>query len=96
MEGAALVTLGSPLAVTAIRNALRPIGHPSCAPAWFNPTDPRDVVALYPLQTQRFGVDPEIENKTDVHNETPNRHGIAGYLGDPVVAQRIHAALSAP
>jgi hypothetical protein len=29
-----------------------------------------------------------------VANPTPNRHGISGYLSDPVVARRIHDALT--
>lgn len=89
------VTLGSPLGIKAIRKHIRPIAHPRCAASWFNAMDERDVVALYPLDHRRFGVDPAIENKTDVHNHTPNRHGIEGYLGDPVVAARIYQALTA-
>ena len=27
-------------------------------------------------------------------NPTENRHGISGYLGDPEVARRVHAALT--
>jgi hypothetical protein len=89
------VTLGSPLAVTVVKKAIRPIGHPSCAKRWFNAMDERDVVALFPLDADHFDVDPAIENKTDVDNPTENRHGISGYLGDPEVAKRIHAALVA-
>jgi hypothetical protein len=54
------------------------------------------VVALYPLDPKNFPIDPAvpaIENKRDVDNDTDNRHGISGYLGDPVVARRIHDAL---
>ncbi|WP_257386510.1 hypothetical protein [Tahibacter caeni] len=88
------VTLGSPLAISAIRRRLQPLRHPDYVGRWFNAMDPRDVVALYPLDQANFPIDPAIENKTDVDNFTDNRHGIAGYLEDPVVAQRIHAALS--
>lgn len=88
------VTLGSPLGVTAIKRSLSPVEHPSCAAQWFNAFDPRDVVALYPLTARYFDIDPEIENKVDVDNHTDNRHGIAGYLDDAVVARRIHAALT--
>lgn len=90
-----LVTLGSPLAVTKIWKALQPIKSPSCAGSWLNAMDPDDIVALYPLQPPRYAFEPAIENKTDVANHTPNRHGIAGYLDDPVVARRIHEALTA-
>jgi hypothetical protein len=89
------VTVGCPLAIGAIKQALRPISHPSCAPDWFNAMDERDVVALYPLDADHFDVDPAIENKTDVSNQTDNRHGISGYLDDPIVARRIYDALIA-
>ena len=94
------VTVGSPLAVTAIRAKLKgfaPTRIPECAGAWLNAMDPRDVVALYPLDPQNFPIDPaapEIENKTDVSNKTENRHGISGYLDNEVVAARIHGALT--
>jgi hypothetical protein len=89
------VTLGSPLAVTAIRAKLAPIKHPVCAEKWYNAMDERDVVALYPLSKKHFNIEPEIENKTNVDNHTDNRHGIAGYLDDKDVAKRIHDALIA-
>jgi hypothetical protein len=90
------VTLGSPLAVTAIRTMLVAREHPRCAGSWFNAMDPRDIVALHPLDGMYFPVEPPIENKVDVVNGTPNRHGITGYLSDPEVARRIHGALVAP
>ena len=100
-EGAALgwrvplyVTVGSPLGVGAIRERLAPIAHPTCATRWFNATDRRDAVALHPLDATHFAVEPAIENKTDVHNTTSDRHGIRGYLTDPEVACRIHRALT--
>jgi hypothetical protein len=90
------VTLGSPLGVTAIKDAMKkPLGFPACAGAWFNAMDPDDVVALYPLDGAHFGIEPAIVNKTDVDNPTPNQHGISGYLEDAEVAQRIHDALAA-
>lgn len=88
------VTLGSPLAVTAIRKALQPLTSPACVDAWFNAMDPNDIVALYPLQPPQFALPSAIENKTDVDNHTPNQHGIAGYLDDVVVARRIYDALT--
>ncbi|MDQ3724316.1 MAG: alpha/beta hydrolase [Actinomycetota bacterium] len=90
------VTLGSPLAVTAIRKALQPLRSPTCVGAWFNAMDLNDIVSLYPLEPPRFGLQPPIENKTNVKNHTANQHGIAGYLDDPEVASRIHKALVAP
>lgn len=87
------VTLGSPLGVTAIHDALMPIRHPPCADAWYNAMDARDVVALYPLDQARFNVMPAIENNTTVRNDTSNRHGISGYLSDKAVARRIYDAV---
>jgi hypothetical protein len=89
------VTLGSPLAVKVVKKMLRPIGHPGCVAKWFNAMDERDVVSLFALDADHFNIDPSIENKTDVDNPTQNRHGISGYLGDPVVARRIFEALTA-
>lgn len=84
------VTLGSPLGVTAIHDALMSVRHPECAGKWYNAMDTRDVVALYPLDKNRFDVTPAIENNTDVRNGTSNRHGIKGYLSDKDVARRIY------
>lgn len=89
------VTLGSPLAVTAIKKALRPIAHPPCVGKWYNAMDPNDIVALRPLTRENFGVTPDIENYTGVDNPTDNQHGISGYLGDKQVAKRIYDALTA-
>jgi hypothetical protein len=89
------VTLGSPLAVRAIRQLVEPTEHPACVEGpWFNAMDPRDIVALHPLDRPWFAVTPPIDNKTDVDNGTPNRHGIAGYLSDQVVAKRIYDAVT--
>lgn len=88
------VTVGSPLAVRAIRDQFRPLRHPGRVDAWFNAYDRRDVVALYPLDADNFPVSPAIENKGDVDNTTANRHGIGSYLDDRVVAQRILAKLT--
>lgn len=88
------VTVGSPLAVTAIRDGLPRREVPGCVGKWFNAMDERDVVALYPLDPANFDVSPGvIENKTDVRNPTENRHGISGYLGDKEVARRICEAV---
>ena len=58
------VTLGSPLGVGAVHQALLPVRHPECADAWYNAMDTRDVVALYPLDTGHFNIKPAIENNT--------------------------------
>jgi hypothetical protein len=89
------VTVGSPLGLKAIRKNLEsPLAMPPCVNGWFNAMDERDVVALHPLSSSNFNIIPPIENKTDVNNHTSNRHGIAGYLDDPVVAQRICISLT--
>jgi hypothetical protein len=94
------VTVGSPLGVTAIRKMLRgmaPLRCPECASAWFNAMDDADVVALYPLDTKSFPLNPAlpaIANKVDVKNRTSNRHGISGYLDDAEVARTILNGLS--
>ncbi len=88
------VTLGSPLAVRAIKEAVAPRKHPSCVGKWFNAMDDRDVVALYPLDQHHFSIEPPIENKTDIDNESENRHSIEGYLSDPIVAKNIYEALT--
>jgi hypothetical protein len=90
------VTLGSPLAIRAVRAGFEPVRSPASVGHWFNAMDERDIVALYPLIKPHFDVDPPITNKTDVDNHTRNRHGIAGYLEDPVVARLIHDAVVAP
>ncbi len=93
------VTLGSPLAVSVIKQKLagiKPIGFPADVAAWFNAMDERDVVSLYPLDGKNFPLTPAIDNKTDVRNDTSNNHGISGYLGDKEVARRIYDAVTAP
>ncbi len=87
------ITIGSPLAVRAIKNSLQPIQFPRCVDNWFNAMDSRDIVALYPLDSDNFPVAPEILNKVDIDNERYNYHGSDGYLQDPVVAKRIYDAL---
>jgi pimeloyl-ACP methyl ester carboxylesterase len=84
------ITVGSPLAVRGIKRCLAaPLRSPACVRHWFNAYDDRDVVALSALDANGFNVVPAIENKHDVMNFTDNRHGIAGYLADPVVAAKI-------
>jgi hypothetical protein len=87
------VTVGSPLAVRAVRDQFRPLRSPSPVAAWYNAFDTRDVVALYPLDAQNFPVQPAIENNAGVRNRTDNRHGIVGYLDNADVARRIVDAL---
>ena len=93
------VTLGSPLGIPEVRRELADAATlrlPRCAGAWINAVGGRDVVAPFPHDPAQFPLDPPapaIENYRGVRNRTENRHGIAGYLDDPEVARRIHAAL---
>jgi hypothetical protein len=90
-----LVTVGSPLGVRAVRDQFRPLRSPASVSAWFNAFDPRDVVALYPLDHANFPVAPPVANYSKVQNHTDNRHGIDGYLDDPEVSHQIIGALRA-
>lgn len=83
------VTVGSPLGIRAIRSTLGVLTNPAGSKGWYNAYDPRDVVALNPLDTMSFGVDPAIVNYDGVDNQTSNRHGIVGYLNDPDIARAI-------
>lgn len=91
---ALFITLGSPLGVQAIRDSLTPITHPKVVGRWFNAFDQRDVVALYALDKNRFGIDPSITNHDAVRNDSSNHHGIEGYLSDSRVVREIHEAVS--
>jgi Lipase (class 3) len=95
IQRSSLITLGSPLGLKAIQNHLdSPLKMPSVISSWFNAFDKRDVVALQPLDADNFYIDPTIANKSDVDNHTNNRHGITGYLDDPVVSKIILDALN--
>lgn len=92
------ITLGSPLAINAIRERAPGIANvtnnciPECVDSWLNGLDPVDVVALRPLTSEYFRLSPasgSIEN-IEMQNWTRNHHSIGGYLTDPRVAKRIH------
>jgi hypothetical protein len=82
-------TVGSPLGIRAIRDQLLPLSFPAHVQGWYNALDPRDVVALYPLDNANFLVSPGVENFAGVRNQTADRHGIAGYLNDKHVAAEV-------
>jgi hypothetical protein len=90
------VTLGSPLAMNAIKSRVRPHTFPKPIGAWYNAMDPDDVVSLYPLSKKYFNTGGTIENHEAVDNWTDNQHGIAGYLDDAKVAKQIYDALTRP
>jgi hypothetical protein len=89
------VTLGSPLAVTAIKSRLKPHSFPKPVGKWFNAFDPDDVVSLHPLNKKHFDTGGTIENHNDVKNHTDNQHSIGGYLDDQKVAKKIFEAITA-
>lgn len=88
------VTIGSPLGMTAVQQKYRPLRYPPGVGPWFNAYDDSDIIALHPLDETHFGVDPAITNHGAVDNPTFNRHGIVGYLDDPVLARYVHQALT--
>ncbi len=93
------ITIGSPLGLTALADHLEPaLVMPECikgdAPdRWYNAYDERDFVALHPLDRRHFNNGFDIVNSTHVKNHTDNRHGIAGYLDDEVIAKIIYDAM---
>jgi hypothetical protein len=91
------VTLGSPLAISAVKAALAPVSWPKPVTGWMNARDPRDVVALFPLQAPRFAVrgptGQNIVDKSTVSNAKNDPHSIHDYLCDPDVAELLYAAL---
>jgi hypothetical protein len=88
------VTVGSPLAIRAVRDQFRPIRRPAFISDWYNAFDTRDVVALYPLDDRNFPARPAIENNSSVRNKTDNRHGISGYLDDRKVGRKVEGSLA--
>lgn len=88
-------TLGSPLGIRTIRDAIAPTTWPSGLGAWFNARDARDVVSMYGLGPEAFKPgDRTIENPQPVTNNGADSHSIAGYLAVPLVAKRIMKALT--
>jgi hypothetical protein len=88
-----LLTLGSPLGVGPIRQAMMPLKFPASVRKWKNAFDRGDVVALYALDKMRFAVTPAIGNDDSIENGTENHHGITEYLNKPSVAELIYDEL---
>jgi pimeloyl-ACP methyl ester carboxylesterase len=89
-----LVTVGCPLAIRAVRSQFVPLRFPRpSVNSWSNAFDTRDIVALYPLDPANFPVSPAITNYNKVNNHTDNRHGIDGYLDNPIVTKWVLDAL---
>jgi len=95
------ITIGSPLGMTSLAKHLEPpLVMPECiqgdaADCWYNVYDESDFIALHPLDKQHFNNGFEIVNSTHVINHTKNRHGIAGYLDDELIAKTIYDAMLA-
>lgn len=83
------VTLGSPLGIRAVSAKLGLIENVAGNVGWYNAYDERDVVALNPLDSSYFRVNPSVINNNGVKNHTKNRHGIVGYLNDGGVGAAI-------
>ena len=93
------VSLGSPLAIRAIRDVLRaeaPLRVPPVVRRWVDVRDRRDILAVHGLTPEAFPLEPgspAIE-VLEVDNEAPAHHGAAelvgarpvGYLAVPAVA----------
>lgn len=89
------MTVGSPLGIRSISERLnRPLAHPPGVGRWVNARDPRDVVALHPLNRKYFDILPPVEDFSSVDNFTNNRHSIEGYLNDPFVIQCLRETLT--
>ncbi len=86
-----LITLGSPLGMNAIKRQLYPShAYPrSLKGTWVNIYDPKDIVALNPLDNKNFRVFPSIKNY-EIENVSDNRHDIVPYLSCQIVAETIN------
>jgi hypothetical protein len=86
------LTLGSPLAVRAVRNQIGPaFMRPSPVSRWVNGVDVNDAVTLgRALTSKTFGVkDADIENIGDVSNGSDDPHNIWMYLRDSNIARAL-------
>lgn len=90
-----LMTIGSPLSTETVASRMTDDARrwPEAVRSWVNIADPDDVVALHHSIDRRNFLKnssdedrADIWNIVDVRNHMDNRHGIAGYLDDPVVA----------
>lgn len=90
------ITLGSPLAIKAVKGRLREKPHkPACVSNWLNGFDTKDIVALNPLNAKHFArTEPAIRNNARINNFTENHHSIDGYLADANVAKLIYQSLN--
>ena len=87
------LTLGSPLAVRAVKDAIGPrFARPPQVRRWVNALDKDDAVTIGRSLTQRtFGAD--IENIEKVENGQDDPHSVSMYLRDPEVVRILAQAL---
>jgi hypothetical protein len=93
MPVAEYVTMGAPLALHPVRNAMGPpLKRPDCVARWTNLFDPDDFVSLgQPLdETTKWS---GISNVGDVDNGDQDPHDYRKYLADPRVARAVIAGL---
>lgn len=88
------LTLGSPLAVKAVQNAIGPaFERPGCVESWLNGLDQDDAVTIgRALNAANFGEG--VENVDDIENGSTDPHDIRMYLRDKRVAEAIVRAMS--
>ncbi|MBR0850726.1 hypothetical protein JQ543_23495 [Bradyrhizobium diazoefficiens] len=90
------VTLGSPLAVKAVQNAIGPaFGRQDSVSKWSNFADRNDAVTIGRI-LDAFTFGEGIDNYGDVRNGSDDPHSVAEYLSDRRVGLAILAALGAP
>ncbi|MFF3455190.1 hypothetical protein ACFYXH_12805 [Streptomyces sp. NPDC002730] len=88
------VTVGSPLALTEVRDHLAKVpAVPAGVRAWHNASDLRDLVALNHTLSPAYA---PAERVTDllVTNDSRNHHGITEYLGNPQIREPLRRILN--
>lgn len=87
------LTLGSPLAVRAVQNAIGPaFERPARVARWLNGLDPDDAVTIGRALKENFDWT-GVENVDDIENGSEDPHSIAMYLRDRRIAGAIVRAL---
>ncbi|MDR2270483.1 MAG: hypothetical protein LBF27_06195 [Sphingobacterium sp.] len=86
-----LITLGSPLGVESVQRQLMPppVYPKALKGSWVNMFDPRDIVALNPLDPRNFRVDNRQIINHEITNTSDNRHKISEYLSNPLISETL-------
>jgi pimeloyl-ACP methyl ester carboxylesterase len=87
------LTAGSPLAITAVKNAIGPrFARPKAVARWVNALDINDAVTLgKKLDEKTFAEG--IKNLYDIENGDEDRHSIIRYLKDKAIAEELAKTL---